>query len=56
MNEERQPTLDHVKHLIENLRPADRAMLRPWVLAKFDVQWNAERRIGTSTTVDGGKG
>jgi hypothetical protein len=56
MTGERQPTLDQAKHLIEKLRPVDRAMLRPWILAKFDVQGNAERRIANSTTVDGGKG
>jgi hypothetical protein len=31
------PTLDDAQNLIERLRPHDRAMLRPWVLARFGV-------------------
>jgi len=31
------PVLDDAKALIERLSPRDRAMLRPWVLARFSV-------------------
>jgi hypothetical protein len=31
------PTLADAKALIARLIPSDRAMLRPWVLAKFSV-------------------
>jgi len=31
------PTLADAKALIARLVPSDRAMLRPWVLAKFSV-------------------
>ncbi len=46
------PSLTDAKALIERLRPNDRAMLRLWVLAKLDVQRNAERRVGEPTRVD----
>lgn len=31
------PQLDDAKALIERLTPRDRAMLRPWVLARYSV-------------------
>ena len=31
------PALEDAKALIERLSPQDRAMLRPWVLARFSV-------------------
>lgn len=34
------PTLDEIKSLIAKMSASDRAMLRPWILARFDVQGN----------------
>jgi hypothetical protein len=34
-----------VKAMIAALPPNERAMLRPWLLAKFDVQGNARPRL-----------
>ena len=31
------PEVRTVKNLIAQLRPSERAFLRPWILAKFDV-------------------
>ncbi len=33
-----EPTLDEVKVAIDRLRREDRAMLRPWILARYDVR------------------
>jgi hypothetical protein len=33
-----EPTLDEVKAAIDRLRREDRAMLRPWILARYDVR------------------
>jgi len=38
MNEFTAPTLDEVKAMIARLSPKDRAALRPWPLARYDVQ------------------
>jgi len=38
MSEPRVPTLDDVKAMIARLPPKDRAKLRPWLLARYDVQ------------------
>jgi len=37
------PTLQEVQRAIERLEREDRAMLRPWVLARFDVRGYPER-------------
>jgi hypothetical protein len=39
------PNLDDAKALIERLLPRDRAMLRPWVLARFSVSGDVHRDI-----------
>jgi hypothetical protein len=38
-----EPTLDEVKAAIANLRREDRAMLRPWMLARYDARGYAAR-------------
>jgi hypothetical protein len=40
-----EPTIDEAKTLIERMRPRDRAKLRPWILARFDVSGNLERAV-----------
>lgn len=39
------PNLDDAKALIERLLPRDRAMLRPWVLARFSVSGDVHADI-----------
>lgn len=39
------PTLAAVKTLIERLAAKDRSMLRPWLLAKFDVQGQSNPHV-----------
>jgi len=39
------PTLADAKALITRLVPSDRAMLRPWVLAKFSVSGDVQSPI-----------
>jgi len=39
------PTLADAKALIARLVPSDRAMLRPWVLAKFSVSGDIQALI-----------
>jgi hypothetical protein len=39
------PTLADAQALIERLRPKDRAMLRPWVLARFNVSGDLEQAV-----------
>lgn len=33
-----QPSLEEVQHAIERLPREDRATLRPWILARYDVR------------------
>jgi hypothetical protein len=52
------PTLLEVKAAIAKLPRADRAMLRPWLLAHYDVRGYEERgfvgdRTGSGTRDDG---
>ena len=42
MNDE-QPKLEDVKSAIDSLERADRAMLRPWMLAHFDESGDQQR-------------
>jgi hypothetical protein len=44
MSDEQRPTLEQVKAMIERLDRADRAMLRPWMLARYDAQ--GQRQYG----------
>jgi hypothetical protein len=39
------PNLEDAKCLIERMRPRDRAMLRPWVLARFNVSGDLEQAV-----------
>ena len=39
------PALEDAKALIERLSPRDRAMLRPWVLARFSVSGDVHAEI-----------
>lgn len=39
------PTLDEVKAMIDRLDRADRAMLRPWILGRYEVDGSKHRRI-----------
>jgi hypothetical protein len=41
--------LQAVKMLIRALSASERAMLRPWLLATFDVQGHPQRRFDEST-------
>jgi len=42
--EQAHPTIDEVQAAIDNLGREDRAMLRPWILARYDVR--GERALG----------
>lgn len=44
------PLLVVVKALVDILSPDDRARLRPWVLAKFDVRGYPDRGYTNSRT------
>lgn len=37
------PSVEAVKALIDSLRREDRANLRPWILARYDVAGNRQR-------------
>ena len=39
------PTLDDAKRLIEALDPGARAVLRPWILTRFDVRGKLEPTV-----------
>jgi hypothetical protein len=39
------PSIEHVKNLIDRLDRKDREMLRPWVLAHYDVRGYKQKRM-----------
>ena len=40
------PEVRAVKVAIAALKPSERAFLRPWLLAKFDVSGNLQAKLG----------
>lgn len=46
MTNDEPPTLEAVKALIDRLDREDRAMLRPWILARYEVDGRPHRRAG----------
>lgn len=46
------PAIDDAKALITRLRPAARAMLRPWPLEKFDVRGDAQASLNLKPADD----
>lgn len=47
------PSLHDVQRQIERLDREDRAMLRPWILARYDVR--GYRTTGVVNPLDGGR-
>lgn len=52
MTNDEPPTLASVKAMIELLDREDRAMLRPWILARYEVDGRPHRRSGEDAAPD----